>query len=114
MSLDAYLNQTCTITRDVETGTDRYNNAARTPFTAASNVHCRKVQKSMRMMDELTGEYAFVRADLVLLPPGIVVKPKDVITIGAAQWLVKTPLIRQRANDQHHTSCIVEAVNATA
>jgi hypothetical protein len=113
MGLDAYLNQTCTITREVPDGTDQYNNATYDTDTVASDVRCRKVQKTLRMMDERTGEYAFVRADLILLPAGLEVKPKDVISItGSVAWSVKTPFVRQRFNDQHHVSCLVEAINA--
>jgi SHS2 domain-containing protein len=111
MSLDAFLNQTCTITREVASGTDRYNNATTSTTTVASNLRCRKVQKSMRMMDERTGEYAFVRADLVLLPSGTTVKAKDKITINTVEWRVQTVLTRQRFNEQHHLSCLVEAIN---
>lgn len=113
MSLDAYLNQSCTITRQVANGEDRYNNATYSTSTVASDVRCRKVQKNLRMMDERTGEYAFVRADIILLPAGLDVKPEDVISIaGGAAWTVKTAFTRQRFNDQHHVSCLVEAINA--
>lgn len=112
MSFDAFLNQTCAITRNVESGMDRYNNATTLGKMIASGVRCRKAQKLLRMMDERTGEYAFVRADLVLLAAGsMVVKAKDVITIGSTEWLVRSVLTRPRANEQHHISCLVEAIN---
>lgn len=112
MGLDAYLNQTCTITRRVTTGLDRYNNSARTETTIASDVRCRKVERLMRMMDKRTSEYAHVRVNLVLLPAGYTLQPDDVIRIGEVSWEVKIVLNRQRANASSHVSCQVEAINA--
>lgn len=112
MSLDNYLNQTCTITRPVSTGTDRYNNAVKTESTLASDVRCRKVEKTLRMMDQRTGEYAFVRVNLVLLPAGYTIQPDWIITIGSVAWRVVTVVNRQRANASSHVSCQVEAINA--
>lgn len=112
MSLDAYLNQVATITRPTQSGTNRYNNAVTTPTVVGSDVRCRKVQKNLRMMDERTGEYAFVRVDLVLLPATYTIKPDDVLTISNVDWRVQTVMNRQRANAISHVSCVVEAINA--
>jgi len=112
MGLDAYLNQTFTITRRVTGATvDRYNNPVRTTSTIASGVRCRKVQKNMRMVDERTGEYAYVRVNLVLLAQGVSVQPEDVLTIDGVAWRVVTPLTRWQFNVAHHVSCMVEAIN---
>jgi hypothetical protein len=113
MSLDAYLNQIGTITREIESGLDRYNNAKHLPVVVASDVRCRKVQRNLRMMDERTGEYAVVRADLVLFTTNAIVQPRDVITINGVAWRITTVMDRQRMNSSHHVSCAVEAIHAT-
>jgi hypothetical protein len=112
MSLAGWLNQTATITRETATGLDRYNNATTAASTVASDVPCRKVEKTMRMYDQRTGEYAFMRVNLVLLPAMYVVKPRDILTIGGVAWEVQTVMNRQRANTRSHVSCTVEALNA--
>ena len=111
MSLDAYLNQRCTIKRDVTTTTDRYNNAAKSEVVMGTNVHCRKTAKAMRVIDPKTAEYAFVYVDLILLPSGSDVQPLDEIEIGKDKWRVTQPLIRQRGNALSHLSVMVEAIN---
>jgi hypothetical protein len=80
MSLDAFLNQSATITRDMPSGLDRYNNAQTLPRVVAT-ARCRKTRKTMRILDEKTAEYAYVHADLFLFPPGTNVLPKDVVTV---------------------------------
>jgi hypothetical protein len=112
MSFDSFLNQTCSITRQVASGVNAYNNATTSPTAVASDVRCRKTQRTMRIIDPQTAEYAFVRVDLVLLPPGTDVQPEDVITIGSQAWTAQQPLKRQAARAEHHVSVIVEAVNA--
>lgn len=111
MSFSAFLNQTCTITRDTASGTDRYNNAEKVPMTVVSDVRCRKTQKAMRMLDPNTGEYATVHADLVLMPIGTPVLPGDELLIGSQVWQAGQVLTRQRMNSQHHISVLVEALS---
>jgi len=114
MSFDAFLSQVCTITRSQQTGLDRYQNAETRPFVIASNVRCRKTQKLVRILDQATGEYAFVKADLVLFAASTNVQQSDEITIGSQTWKVKQLLARQGASEQRHLSTVVEAINAKA
>lgn len=110
--LATWLNQRASITRKAKTGLDRYNNAVTAPNTVEQDVPCRKVEKNMRMYDQRTGEYAYARVNLVLLPAAYTVAPKDVLTIDDIEWEVQTVMNRQRANTRSHVSCIVEALNA--
>jgi hypothetical protein len=112
MSLDAYLNQISTITRNVQSGTDRYNNATTVPMVVDAEARCRKTQKTMRVLKEDTAEYAYVHADLLLFGAGVNVLSKDIVTIGEQAWRVTQVFQRMRANEQHHVSCMVEAINA--
>lgn len=114
MSFDNLLSQTCIIVRARATGTDRYNNATTVLDTVASGVRCRKTQKTMRMMDERTSEYAYVSVDLVLFPAGTDVQPKDELTIDGDTrvWRVVQDFARRGASEQHHVSVMVEALNA--
>lgn len=114
MSFDAFLSQTCTITRPQQTGLDRYRNAEKKPFVVGSGVRCRKTQKTLRLLDPGTSEYGFVKADLVLFPAGTNVQVGDQLTIGAQNWQVMQVLGRQGASSIHHISTIVEALNAQA
>lgn len=110
MTLDNFLNKNCTIRRAVETGEDRYNNA-QTRTVIVDYVRGRKAQKTMRVMDERTGEYALVRADLILLPCGANVRAKDVVEVAGLEWSVKSVLTRQAGNAESHISLLVEAVD---
>lgn len=112
MSFDAFLSQTCTITRSQQTGLDRYRNADTKPFVVASDVRCRKTQKNVRVLDPGTGEYAYIKADLVLFPAGTNVQQGDDLTIGSQIWTAMQVLARQGATEQRHLSVIVEALNA--
>lgn len=113
MSFDAFLSQRCTITRDQQTGLDPYNNAVVMPFAVATDVPCRKTQKQMRALDPVTNEYVFIHADLILLPPGTNVLPRDVLTVdGLYNWQALQVLTRQGATEQRHVSVMVEALNA--
>jgi hypothetical protein len=111
MSFSSYLTQSGTITREVPSGTDRYNNAETLPRVIATAVRCRKTQKTMRMLNAETAEYGYVHADLILFLPGENVLPQDTVMIGSQSWRVTQILKRMRANDQHHISCMVEAIN---
>ncbi len=112
MSLDSFLNQTCTIARPTKTGLDRYNANAYSDSNVASDVRCRLIEKSVKMMDAKTSEYTWVKAKVLLLPSGTDVKPKDEVTIGGIVYRIVQPMVRQRGNAQHHVSCVVEAINA--
>lgn len=112
MSLDSFLNQTCTIVRPTKTGLDRYNANAYSDSTVASDVRCRLIEKSVKVMDAKTSEYTWVKAKVLLLPSGTDVKPKDEVTVDGVEYRIVQPLARQRGNAQHHVSCVVEAINA--
>lgn len=113
MSFDSFLNQTCTINRPTADVTrDRYNANQYSDVVVGADVRCRLMEKSVRLLDEKTSEYSWIKATVLLLPAGTSVAPKDEITIGSDVWLVKQPLKRTRGNAEHHVSVIVEALNA--
>lgn len=111
MSFEAFLNQTCTIKRPSKTGVDRYNANAYGESTIASDVPCRLVEKSVRLMNPQTSEYTWVKAKVLLLPAAVSVQAKDTATIGSDVYSITQPLVRQRGNQAHHTSCVVEIIN---
>lgn len=112
MSFDSFLNQTCTIVRPTKSGLDRYNANAYSDVNVASDVHCRLIEKSVKVMDAKTAEYTWVKAKVLLLPSGTDVKPKDEVTVDGVVYRITQPMVRQRGNAQHHVSCVVEAINA--
>ena len=112
MSFDNFLNQTCTInqpTADVTHG--RYNENIYSSVVVGADVRCRLVEKSVKLLDEKTSEYSWIKATVLLLPAGTSILPLDEVTIGEDKWLVKQPLKRTRGNAEHHVSAIVEALN---
>ena len=112
MSFASFLNQTCTIARPTKNGVDRHNANTYSDSNVASDVRCRLIEKSVKVMDAKSSEYTWVKAKVLLLPAGTDVKPKDEVTINSAVYRITQPLSRQRGNAQHHVSCIVEAINA--
>lgn len=111
MSFAAFLNQTCTIKRPSKTGVDRYNANAYAESTIASDVPCRLVEKSVKIMNQQTSEYTWVKAKVLLLPATVSVLAKDTATLGSDVYLITQPLERQRGNSAHHVSCVVEIIN---
>lgn len=111
MSFDNFLNQTCTIKRPSKTGVDRYNANAYSDATVGTNVRCRMIEKSMKVMDSKTSEYSWVKVKVFLFPTGTDVKAKDEVTLDTVVYVVADYLKRQRGNEQHHIACVVEAVN---
>lgn len=111
MSFDNFLNQTCTIKRPSKTGVDRYNANTYSDSTVGSNVRCRMIEKSMRVMDSKTSEYSWIKVKVLLFPTGTDVKAKDEVTLGNVVYIVADYLKRQRANSPHHIACVVEADN---
>lgn len=110
--LENFFNRRCDIGRpDANDETDRYNLPVRELTAVASEVPCRLTRKAMRIVDRKTGEMAWVRADLILLPAGTDVQHRDVITIDGEHWNVETVFRRQRFNSESHVSVIVEALN---
>lgn len=112
MSFENYLNETCTIARPTKNGVDRYNANTYSESNVASDVRCRLIEKSVKVMDAKSSEYTWVKAKVLLLPAGTDVKPKDEATVGETVYRIVEPLARQRGNAQHHLACVVEAVNA--
>lgn len=111
MSFDNFLNQICTIKRPTKTGVDRYNANAYSDSTVASNVRCRMIEKSMKVMDAKTSEYSWVKVKVLLFAVGTDVKAKDEITLDTVVYVVADYLKRQRGNEQHHIACVVETAN---
>jgi len=111
MSFDNFLNRTCMIDRPIADGVDRYNQNQYRDERVGSDVRCRLVEKSVKLMDEKTSEYSWVKATVLLLPAGTSILPKDKVTVGSDVWLVKQPLSRSRGNAEHHVSVVVEALN---
>jgi hypothetical protein len=111
MSLDSFLNLTCTIARPTDGAADRYNQNTYADTVLASDVRCRLVERNVRLLDAKSSEYTWVKATVLLLPAGTDILPKDKVTIGSNVWLVKNPLMRQRGNTAHHVSVVVEALN---
>lgn len=112
MSFDSFLNQTCDITRPTATEeANRYNDSAFEDETVAENVRCRLIEKSVRKLDAKTEEYTWIKAKVLLLPAGTDVKTKDKATIGSVVYQIQETLNRQRGNNSHHLSCIVETFN---
>jgi hypothetical protein len=113
MSLDAFLNQSCTINRPTaEVVRDRYNQNVYSDVVVGAEVRCRLVEKSVKLMDAKTSEYTWVKAKVLLLPAGTDVTLKDTATIGGVVYRIMEVLMRQRGNAAHHVSCVVEALNA--
>jgi hypothetical protein len=112
MSFDSFLNQSATINRPTaEVVHDRYNQNVYSDVVVGAEVRCRLVVKSVKLMDNKTSEYTWVKALVLLLPAGTDVKPKDEATIGGVVYRVIEPLTRQRGNAAHHVACVVEALN---
>lgn len=113
MSFDDFLYQTCIISRPAADGTGRYNQTELTLTEVAENVACRMVVQRVRVLDEKTSEYAWVRATLLLFPAGTDVQTHDQISITGedGDWLVKQHLDRRAGSSIHHVSVIVEALN---
>ena len=111
MSFMTFLNQTCTITRPNKTGVDRYNANAYSDSTVASDVPCRLVEKSVKLIDTKSSEYTWVKAKMLLMPVSVTVKRFDEATVGSTVYRIVEVLMRQRGNTQHHQSCVVEVVN---
>ena len=112
MSFENYLNETCTIARPTKNGVDRYNANTYSDSNVASDVRCRLIEKSVKVMGAKSSEYTWVKAKVLLLPAGTDVKPKDEVTINSVVYRITQPLARKRGNAEHHVSCVVEAINA--
>lgn len=112
MSLDAFLNLTCTINRPTaEVTRDRYNANVYSDVVVGAGVRCRLVEKSVKLMDAKTSEYTWVKAKVLLLPAGTDVTLKDTATVGEVVYRIVEVLMRQRGNAAHHVSCVVEVLN---
>ena len=111
MSLENFLNQTCTISRPTPVSLDRYNQNSYSYTEVASNVRCRVTEKSVIALDAKTSEYSWILATVLLLPAGTSIKAKDMVTIGSDVYIVKNPLSRTRGNVEHHVSVVMEALN---
>ena len=108
---EQYLNQTCIIKRNASSSVDRYNANAYALATVGSDVPCRLVEKSVKLMVPRTEEYTWVKANVLLFYVGTDVQTRDEITLNGTTYNVKQMLNRQRGNEIHHVSCIVEALN---
>lgn len=111
MSFDGFLNQTCIINRPIADGVDRYNANTYEDTAVGTDVPCRLIEKSVKLMDAKTSEYTWVKALVLLLPSGTNVQTKDEATIEGLIYRVRQMLNRKRGNAQHHVSCVVEVVN---
>jgi len=112
MSFDNFLNLTCTINRPTaEIARDRYNANVYSDVVVGADVRCRLVEKSVKLMDEKTAEYSWVKALVLLAPRGTDVKALDKGTVGETVYEVKSVLSRKSGTAEHHVSCVVEALN---
>ena len=67
MSLENFLNQTCTISRPTPVSLDRYNQNSYSYTEVASDVRCRVTEKSVIALDAKTSEYSWILATVLLL-----------------------------------------------
>jgi hypothetical protein len=113
MSLDDFLYQTCTISRPTASGAGRYNQTALENIVVATGVACRLVEKDIRMIDQRSGEYAWVQVTLLILPADADVEQDDEISIDDVDgvYVAKKRLQRKAMNAAHHMSVVVEALN---
>lgn len=113
MSYADFLYQTCTISRPMDSGEGRYNQHELELVQVATDVPCRMVEKSVRVLDEKTNEYAWVQATLLLFLAGVDVQAKDEISIDDQDgtWVAIQRLDRRSVNSIHHISMMVEAYN---
>ena len=56
MSFGNYLNETCTIARPTKNGVDRYNANTYSESNVASDVRCRLIEKSVKVIDAKSSE----------------------------------------------------------
>jgi len=111
MSLAAFLNQTCVITRLRSDGVGPYNETLRAEEEIGRDISCRLIEKDIRIYDRQSAESTWVLATLLILPAETDARVDDKVTVDGTTYLVKKPLKRQRGNAEHHKSCIVEALN---
>jgi hypothetical protein len=112
MSFDSFLNQRCTINRPTAgVVNDRYNQNVYSDVVVGADVPCRLVEKSVKLLDEKTSEYAWIKATVLLLPAGTDVKTKDTALVNNVIYRIRQVLSRQRGNMAHHVSCVVEVLN---
>jgi hypothetical protein len=111
MSFANFLSQRCTIIRPTPSGTDRYNAAAYVNTTVATDVLCRLVRRSIKVLDPISTAETWKSVTLLLAPTGTNVDVNDKVTVDGQTYLVKEFYNRKRGNAQHHVSCIVEILN---
>lgn len=111
MSFDNFLNQTCTINRPTAGSVDRYNANTYSDTAVASDVRCRLIEKSVKILNPQTAEYTWTKAKVLLLPAGTDVATKDEAVVGGVTYRIEQVLERQRGNAAHHVSCVVEVLN---
>lgn len=113
MSFDAFLYQRCTITRRKKSGQGRYNQTALSEVVVGSDTPCRMTEKRVRLLDEKSGEYAWVLATLLIFQAGTDVQTNDEISIEGetGAWVAKQRVDRRAINTIHHISMVVEALN---
>jgi hypothetical protein len=112
MSIQSFFNQRCTISRPTaEVARDRYNANVYSGVTVGAEVACRLVEKSVKIMNEQSAEYSWIKAKVLLLPAGTDARVNDEIIIGDVTYLAQSVLSRTRGNAEHHLSVVVEALN---
>ena len=111
MSLAAFLNQTCVLTRLRSNGAGPYNETLRAEEEIGRDIPCRVIEKDIRIFDRQSAESTWVLATLLILPAETDVRVDDKGTVDGTTYLVKKRLKRQRGNAEHHVSCVVEALN---
>lgn len=112
MSFENFLNQTCMITRPTaNVERDRYNASTYSDVVVGADVCCRLIEKSVKMLNAQTAEYTWIKVKVLLLPATVTVKRLDEATVNGVVYRIVEPLVRQRGNENHHVSCVVEAVN---
>lgn len=113
MSLADFLYQRCTISRPTASGSGRYNQTALENVVVATDVACRLVENDIRMIDERSGELAWVQVTLLILPASTNVEQDDQISITGVDgtYVAKKRLQRKAMYAIHHISVVVEALN---
>ena len=111
MSLAAFLNQTCVITRLRSDGVGPYNETLCAEEEIGRDIPCRVIEKDIRIFDRQSAESTWVLATLLILPAETDARVDDKATVDGTTYLVKKRLKRQRGNAEHHVSCVVEALN---
>jgi len=111
MSLAAFLNQTCVLTRLRSNGAGPYNETLCAEEEIGRDIPCRVIEKDIRIFDRQSAESTWVLATLLILPAETDARVDDKATVDGTTYLVKKLLKRQRGNAEHHRSCIVEALN---